>query len=220
MIREVIMTALFNRLTSPPLVFNFTADTTTGDTTLANVSDTSALLVGMPVTGDGLPADATITEINPVVTVSLPAIADRTASAMTQGFQTAARRLAVPSTEQDMPALYLVEINEMHPPRGSNEPALIELNAEAWIFTTVGADENAIPAATLNMLIDGIENALYPTPTGFRQNLGVDGVLYCRIEGEIQKDPGHSGAMAGAIVPLKIVVGQSADTYVLTRRRQ
>lgn len=208
MIREQIMTALFNLLTGTPLVYNFTADTATGGVALGNVSNTSGLMIGMPVTGDGLPADATIAQITPVVTISLPAIADRSASAMTQGFQTASRRLAVPSIEQDMPALYLVEVSELHPPRGSNEPVLVELNTEAWIFTSVGADQNAIPAATLNMLIDGIEKALYPTPTGFRQSLGLNNVLYCRIEGEVQKDPGHNGAIAGAIVPIKIAVAQ------------
>jgi hypothetical protein len=213
--REIIMGALFSKLTSPPLVYNFTADTTTGDIGLVNVSDTTGLMVGMPVIGDGLPADATIVTITPAVTISLPAIADRTASALTQGFQTVTRRLADPTAEQDMPALYLVEISEMHPPRGSNEPALIELHCEAWVYTRVGADQNAVPAATLNTLIDGIETALYPTPTGFRQNLGVNGVMYCRIEGEVQKDPGHNGQIAGAVIPLKLVVGQSSETYLL-----
>jgi hypothetical protein len=213
--REVIINALINKLVAPPLVFEFTADTATGDVVLHAVSDTTGLMVGMPVTGDGLPAEAVVATIYPEITVSLPAIADRSGSAMIQGFQTVARRLADPNAEQDMPALYLVEVNEVHPARGSNEAALIELNCEALVFTKVGADQNAIPAATLNMLIDGIERALYPTPTGFRQNLGVNGVLYCRIEGEIVKDPGHTAGIAYATIPLKIVVGQSADTFLL-----
>lgn len=215
--REIIMTALFDRLTSPPLVFNFTADTAAGDIALGNVSDASGLMVGMPVIGDGLPTDATIATIDPAVTISQPAIADRTGSTLTQGFQTAARRLADPSSEQDMPALYLVEIGELHPGRReSNEPAIVELHCEAWIFTRAGADQNALPAATLNTLIDGIERALYPTPRGYRQNLGVNGVLYCRIEGEVQKDPGHNGQIAGAVIPLRLAIGQSAETFILS----
>jgi hypothetical protein len=205
--REVIMGALFSRLTSPPLVFHFTADTATGGVTLANVSDTSGLRVGMPVMGDGLAGDTTIATVTPTVTVSLAAIAGRTASAMVQGFQTTVRRLADPNAEQDMPALYLVEVNEVHSYLDDSKPALIDLNCEAWIFTKVGADQNAIPAATLNTLIDGIEAALYPTPRGWRQNLGVYGVLYCRIDGEVQKDPGHNGQIAGAIVPIQVHVG-------------
>jgi hypothetical protein len=166
--------------------------------------------------GDGLAGDVTIATVTPTVTVSLPAIADRTASPMIQGFGTASRRLADPSAEQDMPALYLVELSEMHQARGSNEPVIVEISCEAWIFTRAGADQNAIPVSTLNTLIDGIERALYPTPTGFRQNLGVNGVLYCRIEGEIQKDPGHNGQIAGAIIPLKLAIGQSSDTFILS----
>jgi hypothetical protein len=214
--REIIMNALFSKLTTPPLLVNFTADTTTGDVALTNVSDITGLMVGMPVAGDGLPGDVVIATLSPTVTVSLPAIADRSASQMTQGFQTAARRLRDPSAEQDMPALYLIELGETHQYRGSNSPALIELNCEAWIYTKIGGIESAVPAAMLNMLIDGVERALYPTPTGYRQNLGVNGVLYCRIEGEVQKDPGHNGQIASAAIPLKIVVGQSSDTYTLT----
>jgi hypothetical protein len=213
--REIIMGALFAKLTSPPLVFGFTADTTTGSMTLTNVSSTTGLMVGMPVMGDGLPADAAITAITPAVTVSLPAISDRTASPMTQGFQTAVRRLADPAAEQDMPSLYLVEHSEMHPPRGTTAGELIALNCEAWIFTRVGADQNAVPVSTLNTLIDGIEAALYPLPRTIRQNLGVNGVSYCRIEGEVQKDPGHNGQIAGAIVPLVIVAAQHEPSFIL-----
>jgi hypothetical protein len=213
--REIIMGALFDRLTSPPLVFGFSADTTTGDVTLANVSDATGLMVGMPVMGDGLPADATIATIAPAVTVSLPAIADRTASPMTQGFQTASRRLADPSAEQDMPSLYLVEHSELHPPRGTTAGELVMLHCEAWIFTRAGADQNAIPVSTLNTLIDGIEAALYPTPRTIRQNLGVSGVSHCRIEGEVQKDPGHNGQIAGAIIPIVVVAAQHEPSFIL-----
>lgn len=196
-------------------MFAFAADTTTGSATLTNVSDTSGLMAGMPVAGDGLPAGATIATVAPDVTVSPPAIADRTAAPLLQGFQTVSRRAADATAEQDMPALYLVGLNELHPPRAGTAAALVELNYEAWIYTGVGADANAVPDAMLNMLIDGIERALYPTPTGFRQNLGVAGVHYCRIEGELQKDPGHSAQIAMAVVPIKIVVGQSADSKTL-----
>lgn len=215
--REIIMNALFNKLTSAPLVFNFTANTRTGDLAIYNVSDETGLMIGMPVMGDGLAADTTITAIDPAfVSISLPAIANRNASPMTQGFQTASRRLADPSVEQDMPALYLVEVSEMHGARGSDEPTLVEINCEAWIYTRAGADQNAIPVSTLNTLIDGIERAFYPTPTGFWQNLGLRGVAYCRIEGEITKDPGYDGQIAGAIVPIKLVVSQTETTVVMS----
>lgn len=212
--REVVMTALFAKLTGPPLVFPFFADTTTGSATLTNISDTSGLMVGMPVTGDGLPAEATIATTSPAVTLSLPAVADRTAAPMLQGFQTASRRRRDAAAEQDMPALYLVELNEQHPYRGATGAATIEMNCEAWIYTKAGADENTIPAAMLNVLIDGIEAAL-TSRTHFRNNLGLNGVLYARIEGELQKDPGDSTALAMAVVPLKIAVSPHTDTFPL-----
>ena len=212
--REIIMSALFSKLTGPPLVFAFTADTTTGSTALANVSDTSGLMVGMPVAGDGVPADATIATITPSVNLSLPADADRTASPLLQGFQTTSRRLRDANAEQDMPALYIVEVSEAHPFRVSTGATNIELSIDLQVYTKVGADENAIPAATINTLIDGIEAAL-TSRTHFRNNLGLNGVIYARIEGEVQKDLGHSAALAMAIVPLKIVVAQHTDTFPL-----
>ena len=211
--RETIIGALLSKLTGPPLVVPFTADTTTGSATLTNVSDTAGLMVGMPVAGDGVSDGATIASVTPAVTLSLPAIADRSAAALLQGFQTTARRLRDPSAEQDMPALYLVELNEIHGYRESTRGVLIELNCEAYIFTRVGADDNAVPAAMLNTLIDAVERALYPTPTHFRQNLGLNGVHYCRIEGEVQKDPGHSAQTAMAVIPIKIAVAPHLDNF-------
>lgn len=213
--REIIATALFNLLTGPPLVVPFTADTTTGSATLTAVSGTTGLMEGMPIAGDGVPLGATIATITPAVTLSLPAIADRTAAALLQGFQTASRRLAEPAAEQDMPSLYLIDANEVHPGRQSGGSTLIELGYEAWIYTKAGAEENAIPAQALNVLIDAIERAIYPVPTRFRQTLGVNGVHYTRIEGELQKDPGHSAQLAMAMVPIRVAVALMADTYLL-----
>lgn len=212
--REIIMTALLARLTAAPLVFPFTADLTTGSTALANVSDTSGLMAGLPVSGDGVSDGTTIVGLAPPA-LSLPAVADRSGSTLLQGFQTTARRLRDPSVEQDMPALYLVELNELHGYRESTRAMLVELNCEAWIFTRVGAAENAVPAAMLNALIDGVERALSAGPTQFRQNLGLNGVHYARIEGELQKDPGHSAQTAMAVIPIKIAVAQHLDNFPL-----
>ena len=209
--RETIVGALLSKLGGPPLVVPFTADTTTGSATLTNVSSTAGLMVGMPVTGDGVSDGAAVATVEPAVTLSLPAIADRTAAPLLQGFQTVERRLRDPNAEQDMPALYLVELNEVHGYRESTRAMLVELNCEAWIFTRVGADQNAVPAGMLNTLIDAVEHALYPLPGSLRQNLGLHGVHYCRIEGELQKDPGHSAQTAMAVIPIKIAAAQHVD---------
>jgi len=209
--REAIVGALLSKLSGSPLVVPFTADTTTGSATLTNVSSTAGLMVGMPVAGDGVSDGATVATVSPEVTLSLPAIGDRTAAPLLQGFQTVERRLRDPNAEQDMPALYLVELNEVHGYRESTRAMLVELNCEAWIFTRVGADANAVPAAMLNTLIDAVERALSAAPEGFRQNLGLHGVHYCRIEGELQKDPGHSAQTAMAVIPIKIAAAQHIE---------
>jgi hypothetical protein len=64
--REVVMSALFDLLTGPPMVFGFTADTTTGDEVLANVSDASGLMLGMPISGPGIAEHSLIVDLSPV----------------------------------------------------------------------------------------------------------------------------------------------------------
>jgi hypothetical protein len=91
--REVVMTALFDLLTGPPMVFGFTADTTTGDEVLANVSDTTGLMLGMPISGPGIAEHSLIVDLSPL-TLSQAATGDNTAAPLTQGFQTASRRRA------------------------------------------------------------------------------------------------------------------------------
>jgi hypothetical protein len=216
--REVVMTALFDLLTGPPMVFGFTADTTTGDEVLANVSDTTGLMLGMPISGPGIAEHSLIVDLSPL-TLSQAATGDNTAAPLTQGFQTASRRLQHAVEEADMPAMYLVDIAEDHFPRQSNEAGRIVISCEVWVFSDAGEDPAAIPAAELNNLLDALQTAIDPpgnAPLGRRQDLGLKGVHYCRIEGEVQKDPGHNGRIAGAIIPIRIMVAQGVDNYPIS----
>ena len=115
-----------------------------------------------------------------------------------------------------MPAMYLLDIGEEHLPRQSNAPGQIVLSSELWIFSDAGEDPDAVPASALNYLLDAVEAAIDPAfnnPGGLRQDLGLHGIIYARIEGEVMKDPGHNGRIAGAIVPIKIRVGQGVTNY-------
>jgi hypothetical protein len=213
--RETVMSALFELLTQPPMVFAFTADTTTGDPVLANVSDATGLMLGMPIIGPGVEEHSTLVSLSPV-TLSLPATGDNTAAPLTQGFQTTSRRLAFPNEETDMPALYLLDMDEQHFPRQAGSPGTIVLECEVWLFSDAGEEPDSVPASELNTLLDAVQTAIDPPSNalgGRRQNLGVHGVHYCRIEGTVQKDPGHNGRIAGAIVPLRIRVGQDIQNY-------
>lgn len=214
--REVIMSTLFALLTGPPMIVSFTASTATGSVNLGSVSSTAGLLAGMPVAGPGLAEHTYLASITPTVTLSQAATANTTASPLTQGFQTASRRLGYAIEEVDMPALYLLDIGENHLPRQATAPGWIIVDCEAWVFSDAGEDPSFVPATELNMLLDALQRAIDPGPTaplGRLQNLGLHGVHYCRIEGEVQKDPGHNGRIAGAIVPIKIRVGQDLDNY-------
>lgn len=215
--REVVMSALFDLITQPPMVFSFTADTTTGDPVLANVSDVTGLMLGMPISGPGVEEHSTLVALSPV-TLSTAATGDNTASPLLQGFQTTSRRLDFPNEETDMPALYLHEVGEDHFPRQSNDPGRIVISCEIWLFSDAVEEPSAIPAAELNTLLDAVQTAIDPpanAPGGRRQNLGVHGVNYCRIEGQVQKDPGYNGRLGGVIVPVRIMVGQGVDNYPL-----
>ena len=224
--RELVISTLFDALQQPPMVFEFTADTTTGETALTNVSDTSGLQAGMPISGPGIEIGATLASIVPSVTLSLPAIADASAVALTQGFQTASRRLAHPSQEVDKPAMYLLDIGEEHPTRGSNSAYFAIIHSELWIYSDAGADPNSAfsPASALNNLIDAVEKVLNPSGSdpggGFQQTFGLEGLLYARIEGEIQKDPGYDGKLAGCIIPIRIAVFTGLPTQFRSALRQ
>jgi hypothetical protein len=219
--RELVMATLFNQLQAPPMIFGFTADLATGDVTLANVSDTTGLLEGMPISGDGIEDGAVLATITPTVTLSLPATADVTTSALTQGFQTASRRLAHAIQEVDMPAMYLLDKGELHPERRSSNPYITIIQCELWIFSKAGEDPDPAysPATALNNLIGAVEQALTPSGSqpggGLRNPLGLQGVHYCRIEGEVLKDPGYDGRLAGAVIPIQIAASSILDTKII-----
>lgn len=221
--RELIYETLFQYLTAPPLVFSFAADITAGDTVLNNVSDTSGLLLGMPIWGQGIPAHAVLASLDPV-TLSAAPTQSLGGVALGQGFQTIGRRLRPVAEVARQPALFLVEGDEEYPALGgstqrqSNVPAIITLEAFLWVYARV-TDPDALPSAVLNALLDGIDKALLPpatAPNGVWQNLGLSGVLSVRVEGRPIRDGGHFDGQAGARVPIAIRVAQGFDTAPLT----
>lgn len=231
------MQTLFARLTAPPLVYKFTADLTAGDSTLYNVSgSTSDLFVGMPVSGPGIPADASIMTIEPAVTIgkrnntgALYPVNVTTGGfgiTLTQGFVTTGRRLLPWANVTNQPALFVVDGNEDFPGasavggvpgRGSSGPARSGLQAVAWIYVKL-SDPNGLPGAIINVLLDALEKALGPDPKasiGNWQNLGLAGVIHCRIEGPILKDGGHLDGQGICHCPIAIQVAQNTQTRVL-----
>ena len=124
----------------------------------------------------------------------------------TSGVIRASRRLRhwsdVPPIDQ--PALFQVQKRET-PQQDEGLPTRWRLAVDVYLYAHAGADGDAVPAATLNALIDAIEAALAPEPSSGAQTL--DGrVAHCWIAGAIQTDEGALGAQAVAIVPIEILV--------------
>jgi hypothetical protein len=213
--REMIMQALLQKLTAPPLVFGFTADLTEGNVHLSGISDQSGLGLGLPVFGPGLSSDTVIATLAPDVTLSQPPTQTTAGASLTQGFQTIGRRLVDWAEVNDQPALFLVDGNELWPPRPSDKPAMVDLGAWAWVYSKAGQDPDAEPAIALNRILNAMTDALRP-PRGFLQNLGLTGVIHARIEGDMEKDA--SGLLDGQViarVPIKILVAEGFATRPL-----
>lgn len=204
MTREQIMTALFGVLTGPPCIVVFTADTTSGSAALANVSSTASLQIGMPVSGPGIPAGATIAALSPV-TLSFHATAAATGVALTQGFLTTGRRLKMWSAVAAQPALFLDDRGTEYPGHPTGLPPKRLLMADAWIYSNAGKNPDAVPATALNALLDAIEAALAPSPVTNTQTLG-GLVTHCWIEGKPEYYSGHLDGQAIAMVPISMLV--------------
>lgn len=218
--RELIMQTLFTRLTSPPLVFPFTADLAAGNPVLTSVSDTSQLLLGMPISGRGIVEGTTLAQIEPNVELSkAPTITDTTV-ALTQGIANAGRILVAIGEVTAFPALCLVEGSEIHPslhsgfPRApSNQPQLITLEPYIWLYASA-PDPTTIPNAIVNVLLDGIDKALAPTDGTAWQSLGLRGVHHARIEGRTLRAAGVNGSVS-ARIQMGITVIQGVETTPL-----
>jgi hypothetical protein len=203
--RELIMSTLFARLTSPPLVYKFTADLSVGEKQLTGISDTSGLLLGMPLAGRGLAAGTRITGLDPTVTISQPITIGGSNVPLTQGIATAMRVLQPIGDITNLPGLCLVEGAEIYPTAGagspraaSNQPQIITLEPYAWLYAA-SASPNTVPNAIINVLLDAIDSVLFPTDGRSWQHLGLSGVHHCRIEGRTLRAPGSDGTVSARV---------------------
>lgn len=214
------MSTLFARLTSPPLVYTFTADLTAASATLQNVSDTSGLFLGMPVFCPGLVTGTTLAQIEPEVMLSKPVTIAGSGVTLTQGFATTSRRLQPITEVTNLPALFLVEGAESYPganagfPRApANQPQLITLEPYVWLYA-LNPDPKGVPNSIINVLLDGIDKAMLPADGRSWQNLGLRGIHHCRVEGKNLRAPGNDGSVS-ARLQFVVQVIQGVDTEPL-----
>ena len=217
--RELIMSTLYTMLTSPPVVTQFTGDITVDDVVVNGVSDTSNLLVGMPITGRGMTEGTVLATIDPAVTLSKPPTLTAPGVTLTQGIANPMRILQPIGEVTAFPALMLVEGAEVYPSLTtgaphvqSDRPQIITLEPYCWLYAA-SPDPNTVPNQIMNALLDAIDQAILPA-RGVYQNLGLRGIHHMRIEGRTLRAPGQTGTCS-ARLQFGIQVIQGVDTTPL-----
>ncbi len=122
-------------------------------------------------------------------------------------FATTSRRLQLWSNvaPSDRPALFLCERGGTYARAGEAVPESVTLNVDIFLYTDAGKDQSAVPATTLNNLIDAVDAALAPDALTGLQTLG-GLVSHCWIEGRIMKDAGDLDGDGIAVIPVRILV--------------
>ena len=126
-------------------------------------------------------------------------------------FVTISRRNRAPETLSPSltPALMLVGHKESFERPSASMPPKVILHLLAILYIDVGNDENAVPDAILNGLLDEVTLALHPdSPALGRTTLGglVQSVM---IDGEITKAPGDITGKGLAVIPITVTFMQS-----------
>lgn len=123
------------------------------------------------------------------------------------GLKTCSRRLRHfdDVSPADCPALFMVQKSQTTRTQ-TRVPTIWELDVELVLYVKTDGSHDSTPATALNDVLDAIEAALEPTNRiDPRQTLG--GLVYdCKINGAIDTDEGTMGEMAGAIIPIRLVI--------------
>lgn len=107
-----------------------------------------------------------------------------------------------------MPAIYLGQPDDdVVRPNGTATPGPITLDFYVYVQTDSGQDPNVAPDTEMNNAIDAVGNCI-GVPFGYVQNLGIQGVNHCWIEGTIHRAPGYINGRGEAYIPIKALVPQ------------
>lgn len=203
--REAILGALMTLLTSS-VRSTFTGTASYGSAIIADIASTTGLFPGMPISSERTPSGAVIQSIDSdtQITLSVPADTAGAHVAFITGWRTTGRRVHLWTEVAEQPALFLRNQQDIVSSRPTRMPGKTTLECEAWIYSNAGGDPTAVPAVTLNYLIEAIETVLKPSPGLEVQTLG-GLVTHCWIEGAIEKHTGDLDGQAIAVVPINIL---------------
>lgn len=135
-----------------------------------------------------------------------------------QGFQTFTREQVAPQQIQLWNVLSLLGGNEMWPgptgreARQSNRPAIVTLEFLLWIYAKAAPGQ--LRETVMNNIRGAINKTLAPD-TGYRQTLGLRGVKYCAIEGNVIRAPVPNSDQIYAHVPIYVEVIDGVETEVI-----
>lgn len=118
-------------------------------------------------------------------------------------FKTKSRRLKHWSEvdKRLQPALFMAQVGETTHPN-PKMPTQWQLNVDLYLY--VYGDEKHAPSQVLNPLLDAVCNAIHSKRDGIN-NLGLENVINCTVDGKIETDEGTLGNQAIAIVPVTIL---------------
>jgi hypothetical protein len=120
-------------------------------------------------------------------------------------FRYVGRRVLPVSKIPAQPAAFVVNIDDTYERREPLPPKRT-MTVEIFVYTNVGTNDDGIPGADLNQLVDTIDAALVPDNIMLnRQTLGGT-CQHCWIEGKVEYYPADFEKQARAIIPVKILV--------------
>jgi hypothetical protein len=134
------------------------------------------------------------------------------------GFVTFTRDQVAPQQIQLWNVLSLLGGNEMWPgptgreARQSNRPAIVTLEFLLWIYAKAGPSE--LRETLMNNILDALNKTLAPD-AGYRQTLGLRGVKYCAIEGNIIRAAVQNTDQIYGHVPIFVEVIDGVETEVI-----
>jgi hypothetical protein len=103
------------------------------------------------------------------------------------------------------PCLFLLDHEESYTRPSPDVPPVREIAFVALVYVDVGNNENAIPAAVMNDILDALDVALAGDPCTGRETLG--GLVFsCTIDGTIERSSGDMTGKAAAAVPISVVL--------------
>jgi hypothetical protein len=123
-------------------------------------------------------------------------------------FVTASRRNRDPKRigVAEAPCLFLLEHEETYERPSPSLPPKRRLDLVALVYVDAGADENAVPAAILDDILDALDAALAPESFG-EGRLTIGGrVFSAMIDGTIERSSGDMTGKAAAAIPIAILV--------------